>query len=475
MIKSPAFARYSGLRGQKESAMHDSPFHFPEAPFKTTPDPKFYYSNQVFKNAWATLRFGIYARKGFIVITGEPGTGKTTLLRRAMRDFGSNIKTAYITDTLVGGTDFLHLTFTELALGDSSQNRPAITKRLNDYLLEQFEQGNTVALLVDEAQKLSLEGLEELRCLGNLETDRDKLLQIVLAGQPELDQKLDQPELRQLKQRIALRCQLKPITHDEVRAYMDSRLHIIGYSSENLFEPNAIEKIACYSNGIPRLINTICDNAFLVAYSRSARKVTAAMIDTVAENLRLGLGQYPFNRKEAPHSAPGREDDSTTRQLLNPITRILGTIVFVSALGVFFYSHELGLSASGPQRDLAPAETTKTAAAKQRAIAEQASTDSNAFQVEKSGQLLHDRKQRPPSKSRELFVIGASFVRAAPSPNAEIIATLPPGTRIQVTGPTREYYGVRSRGTTTIRGYVHKEDAFFERKKESRSKRHRKS
>jgi general secretion pathway protein A len=454
--------------------MHDSPFHFPEAPFKTTPDPKFYYANQVFKNAWATLRFGIYARKGFIVITGEPGTGKTTLLRRAMRDFGSNIKTAYITETLVGGTDFLHLTFTELALGDSSQNRPAITKRLNDYLLEQFEQGNTVALLVDEAQKLSLEGLEELRCLGNLETDRDKLLQIVLAGQPELDQKLDQPELRQLKQRIALRCQLKPITHDEVRAYMDSRLHIIGYNSENLFEPNAIEKIACYSNGIPRLINTICDNAFLVAYSRSARKVTAAMIDTVAENLRLGLGQYPFNQKGAPQSAPGREDDSTTRQLLNPITRILGTIVLVSALGVFFYSHELGLSASGPQRDLAPAETIKTAAEKQRAIAEHAS-DSNAFQVEKSQRLLDSRQQKPPSKNRELFVIGASFVRAAPSPNAEIIATLPPGTRIQVTGPTREYYGVRSRGTTTIRGYVHKEDAFFERKKESRSKRHRKS
>ena len=455
--------------------MHDSPFHFPEAPFKTTPDPKFYYTNQVFKNAWTTLRFGIYARKGFIVITGEPGTGKTTLLRRAMRDFGSNIKTAYITDTLVGGTDLLHVMFADLALGDSSQNRAAITKRLNDYLLEQFEQGNTVALLVDEAQKLSLEGLEELRCLGNLETDRDKLLQIVLAGQPELDQKLDLPELRQLKQRIALRCQLKPITHDEVRDYMDSRLHIIGYTSENLFEASAIEKIACYSNGIPRLINTICDNAFVVAYSRSARKVTAAMIDTVAENLRLGLGQYPFNRKGPPQSAPEREDDSTTRQLLNPITRILGSIVFVSALGVFFYPHELGLSASGPQRDLAPEETTKTAAAKQRAIAERASTDANAFQVEKSQRLLHSRQQRPPFKSRELFVIGASFVRAAPRPNAEIIATLPPGTRIQVTGPRGEYYGVRSRGTTTIRGYVHKEDAFFERKKESRSKRYRKS
>jgi type II secretory pathway predicted ATPase ExeA len=453
--------------------MHDSPFHFSEAPFKTTPDPKFYYSNQVFKNAWATLRFGIYARKGFIVITGEPGTGKTTLLRRAMRDFGSNIKTAYITDTVVGGTDFLHLTFTDLALGDSSQNLSAITKRLNDYLLEQFEQGNTVALLVDEAQKLSLEGLEELRCLGNLETDRDKLLQIVLAGQPELEQKLDRPELRQLKQRIALRCQLTPITHDEVRAYMDSRLHIIGYRSEDLFEPNAIEKIACYSSGIPRLINIICDNALLAAYSQSARKVTVAMINTVAQNLRLDY--YPFDRKEAAKSASGREDESTPRQLLTRITRILGAIVLLSPAGVFFYSHDMGLSASGPQTNVAQDEMTKTTAVKEMAIAKHASTDPSAFQVEKSGQLLHDRKQRPPSKSKELFVIGPSFVRAAPSPNAEIIGTLPPGTRIQVTGPTREYYGVRSRGTTTIRGYVHKEDAFFERKKESRSKRHRKS
>ena len=437
--------------------MYNSPFRFAEAPFKATPDPRFYYSNQAFKNAWATLRLGIEARKGFIVITGEPGTGKTTLLRKAMQAFSSKIKTAYVSDTLVGGDDLLRLMLTDLALGDSKENRSAMIKRLTDYLIEQFEQGNTVALLVDEAQKMSLEGLEELRCLGNLETEKDKLLQIVLAGQPELEQKLDQPELRQLKQRIVLRCRLKPIARDEVQAYIDSRLYIVGYRSEDLFEPNAIEKIASYSSGIPRLINIMCDNALLAAYSRSARKVSACMVDIVAENLRLG--------------SSGQEDHSDfneTRQWLDPIVGISGAIVLLSALGVFLYSQESGLSVSDARSDFAREEKTATATAQEMAIAERDSRVPTASKPKNFERLLHGSQQKRPSKTRDLFVIEDSFVRAKPSRNAEIIATLTPGTRIQVTGPTGEYYAVRARGMKTIRGYVHKEDAFFERKREAR-------
>jgi general secretion pathway protein A len=464
--------------------MYNSPFRFPEAPFKATPDPRFYYSNHTYKNAWATLRFGIEARKGFIVITGEPGTGKTTLLRKAMQAFSSKIKMAYVSDTLVGGDDLLSRMLNDLALGDSKENRSAMTKRLTDYIIEQFEQGNIVALLVDEAQKMSLEGLEELRCLANLETDKDKLLQIVLAGQPELEQKLDQPELRQLKQRIVLRCRLKPIAREEVRAYIDSRLHVVGYRSEDLFEPNAIEKIACYSSGIPRLINIVCDNALLAAYSRSARKVSACMVDIVAENLRLGPSRqedhiqaltWSFPQNPAP-SAPRPEDDAVSKQQsrlfflkrwLHPIVLIAGAIVLLSTLGVFLYSQELHLSVSGAGSDFVREEKAATATAEEMAIAKRASGVPTGSEPKNFERVLHIQRT-PPSKTRDLLVIEDSFVRAKPTRDSEIVATLTPGTHIQVTGATGEYYAVRSRGTKTIRGYVHKEDAFFERKSEPR-------
>jgi type II secretory pathway predicted ATPase ExeA len=469
--------------------MHNAPFVFSEAPFKTTPDPRFYYSNQTFKTAWATLRFGIEARKGLIVITGEPGTGKTTLLKKALHAFNPKIKAAYVSDALVAGNELLRPILADLALGDSKENRSAMMKRLADFLFEQFQQGNIVALMIDEAQKMSLEAIEELRCLGNLETEKDKLLQIVLAGQPELEQRLDEPELRQLKQRIVLRCRLKPIAHNEVQAYMDSRLCMVGYRSEDLFEQNAIEKIASFSSGIPRLINVICDNALLAAYSRSAQKVSDFMIDAVAENLRLGKSgkeerlqalTYSFEQNTAP-TARRRERDAVAKQHsplalshLNAILRWLGSrtgisvaIVLLSVLTGFLYSLDLRLSVSDTRSGFVGEEKTKKSNETEIAIAKSAARIPDA-PPKKTDRLSQDSQQARPLKTKDLFVIEDSFVRAQPSPNAKIIATLTPGTRIQVTGPTGAYYGVRSRGTKTIRGYVHKEDAFFDAKSETR-------
>src|SRR6185369_11189382 len=269
-----------------EYFMYNAHFRFRESPFGVTPDPQFYYSNTVYQEAWATLGYGIEMRKGFILLTGEAGTGKTTLLKKAKSAFDPKVKTAYVPYTPLNHAELLPSILTDLGL-PARDSRSALA-HFTDYLIEQFRKGNIVALLIDEAQNLSFETLEELRCLGNLETAKDKLVQIVLAGQVELEQKLDQPALRQLKQRVVLRSRLEPVAHSEVKLYMDSRLQVIGHTAEKIFDPAAIEKIALYSTGIPRLINIICDNALLIAYAVSEQKVSAAMIDEVAEELSLG-------------------------------------------------------------------------------------------------------------------------------------------------------------------------------------------
>src|SRR5437870_3638309 len=196
--------------------------------------------------------------------------------------------------------------------------------QLNDYLIEQLEKDHIVSVLVDEAQELSDEMLEELRLLSNLETDRAKLIQIVLMGQPELEQKLDQPELRQLKQRVAMRCRLAPLSSDEVAPYINSRLHTVGYEGKELFAPGSVQKIALYSKGIPRLINVICDNALLIAYATSKSKVSAEIIDEVARDLQLVESQVklaaamPEGRKEALRQPKASNDDAPWRQNFQP-------------------------------------------------------------------------------------------------------------------------------------------------------------
>ena len=280
--------------------MYNEYFGFTEPPFSLTPDPRFSYINALYQEAFATLRYGIEARKGFIVITGEAGTGKTTLLRRLMQSFGRHVQTAYIYNTHITLTELLRLILSDLGLPNSTDDRLEMVAQLNEYLIKQLKERNIVTLLVDEAQELSIEMLEEIRLLSNLETDTQKLLQIVLMGQPELERKLDQPELRQLKQRVALRCRLDPLPANEVGEYIATRLKAVGYTHKDLFHASAIEKIATHSRGIPRLINIICDNALLIAFAASKRTVLSSTIEEVARDLRLeqqvsrsGTASYP--------------------------------------------------------------------------------------------------------------------------------------------------------------------------------------
>ena len=520
--------------------MYNAHFQFRECPFGVTPDPQFYYSNAVYREAWATLRYGIEGRKGFIVIAGEAGTGKTTLLRKALHEFLPNIKAAYIPNTLVSFSELLRLIVKDLGLLSSTDSKFDMMERLNQYLLEQSNSGHIVALLIDEAQDLSLQCLEELRLLGNLETDKHKLLQIVLVGQPGLERKLNQPELLQLKQRVVVRCRLQPVETGEVGSYIESRLQTIGHKSADLFDPEAIEKIAFYSKGFPRLINIICDNALLTAYAASKFKVSAAMIDEVADDLLIGESRVEpevrpgaltrsVEEKASFESAPAQEDDPTTREephqdstparsdsrYSRPIIGTLAAIVLLTVLGGFLYSqrgaffdfnssnniaapvasgrNEMGqakLAAHAlepkpftikPQPTL-PAphtetisvsnqslstarleETTNVRAAEEKVTAQQVSTAVITPENKKSEPPPRDDRRKNASSAEDFLVAGASFVRSEPTSNAEIIATLKPGTRINVAGRTGEYYRVRSLGTETIRGYVHKEDAFFER------------
>ena len=267
--------------------MYNRYFGFLESPFSVTPDPRFFYTNSVYSEAYATLRYGIEAKKGFIVITGEVGTGKTTLLRKLLRGLQDSVHSVFIFNTSLSFPELLQVTLQDLGIAPKDATTLTMLQQLNEYLIKQLKRGHTVAALIDEAQNLSAEVLENLRLLSNLETDREKLLQIVLVGQPELEVKLDQPYLRQLKQRVAVRCRLDPLKDEEVGPYINFRLRAAGYESKDLFHREAVLQVARFSKGIPRLMNIICDNALVTAYAESKKTVSADMINEVARDLRI--------------------------------------------------------------------------------------------------------------------------------------------------------------------------------------------
>jgi general secretion pathway protein A len=264
-------------------------FGFREKPFSVTPDPRFFYTNPSYQEAYASLLYGIHERRGFIVLTGEIGTGKTTLLRRLMENTETSVCFVFFYNTTLTFEEFLDFTCEELGLKLKEAGRLQKIQALNRFLMDQLAKGGTVVLLIDEAQNLGEEVLENLRLLSNLETATEKLLQVVLVGQPELETKLNQPRLRQLKQRIAIQCRLERLDDDEVGPFINYRLNAVGYKRHQLFTPDAIQEIAHYSKRFPRLINILCDNALLIAYATSKKTITTDIIGEAAGDLRLEL------------------------------------------------------------------------------------------------------------------------------------------------------------------------------------------
>jgi general secretion pathway protein A len=298
---------------------YETHFGFREPPFSVTPDPRFFYANPGYREAYATLRYGVEERKGFVVVTGEAGTGKTTLLRMLMQHAGSSIATAFIFNPPHEFGELLRMILNELEVPTLSSDRVGMLEQFNDYLLEQLRKRRIVALLIDEAQALSEPILEELRLLSNLETSKEKLVQIVLMGQPELESKLDQPELRQLKQRVALRCRLEPLDREDVNAYIDFRLRTAGYEGKALFDAAGIENIARYSQGIPRLINLICEKALLRAFKSSEDRVAPEMVDEAAQELRLFRPRAAAGQPAAAVDATGAAERDNAAGLAAPL------------------------------------------------------------------------------------------------------------------------------------------------------------
>lgn len=223
--------------------MYTDYFGFQEKPFSVTPDPRFFYTNPSYQEAYASLLYGVHERRGFIVLTGEIGTGKTTLLRRLMENMELNVRFVFFYNTTLTFEELLDFICDELGLPIKEAGKLQKIQVLNQFLLEQLASEGTVVLLIDEAQNLGEEVLENLRLLSNLETPTEKLLQIVLVGQPELETKLNQPELRQLKQRIAIQCRLERLDDEEVGPFINYRLNAVGYKRQQLFIPDAIKKL----------------------------------------------------------------------------------------------------------------------------------------------------------------------------------------------------------------------------------------
>jgi general secretion pathway protein A len=265
-----------------------------EAPFNTTPDPKFLFLTGGHREALAQLLYGVNAQKGFLTVTGEVGTGKTTLLRTLLQRLDGTVAVAFVTHTTLPFDGLLEYILEDLGIAKGQQTQAQRLVALQNFLIERRRAGQNTVIVFDEAQNLAVETLEQIRLLSNFETATDKLLQILLSGQPELTEKLQRPELRQLRQRIALRCRVFQLDAEETRHYIRTRLRIAGGRDLGIFEDRAMARIAAYSGGIPRQINILCDHCLVIGYADRRRRID---VDTVDEGIRyMADGAAPRRR-----------------------------------------------------------------------------------------------------------------------------------------------------------------------------------
>ncbi len=268
--------------------MYKKFFGLRENPFNVSPDPRYLFNTRHTEEALSCLTYGIQNRRGFVLLTGEVGTGKTTLVNKLLEWLHrQGLPTAFIFNSRLSVAQFFDFMMADFGIPCESRLKSQVLLRLNQWLLERYRAGETAVLIVDEAQNLSPQVLEEIRLLTNLETYTEKLLQIILSGQPELDIKLRQPELRQLRQRITLRCKTYPLTLEETSGYIAARLRVAGGDGQTIFLPETVAVIHKYSRGIPRVINLLCEHALISAFVDQQKTVPPETVEAVAQEFEL--------------------------------------------------------------------------------------------------------------------------------------------------------------------------------------------
>ena len=287
--------------------MYTTFFGLHEQPFNITPNPRFIYASPAHEEAYAALHYGIHERKGLILVTGEAGNGKTTLLRRLVKNTKPNIHIVSIDNPLLSFDELFDSLCQDFALPiEENWRRLEKMQALKKFLLVRQQEKGTGVVLVDEAHALGEHVLETLRLLSNLESEGEKLLQIVLVGQPELEEIITQPQLSQFKQRIAVSCHLGRLKDREVGPFIQHRLAVAGCKYQEIFPPDVIQRIAHYADGNPRLIITICDNALLFAYGTTQHTVSTEIIEEVAHDLLL---THSARESEYPLTVPQHTPD----------------------------------------------------------------------------------------------------------------------------------------------------------------------
>jgi general secretion pathway protein A len=261
------------------AALYHTSYGFRHDPFSLTPDPDFLYLADSHQEALDLLSYGITEGFGFAVLTGEVGTGKTTLVHALLARLPERFRTAYVLDPALQFAEILSMIVDDLGIKAPSTRKVDLLAALHRFLLEEHAQGREVLVILDEAQSIAVPVLDELRMLSNLETDKRKLIHIFLVGQPELDELLERPQIRQLAQRIAVRARLRPLNVRETRAYVAHRLHAAGAAPDVRFTPRAVERVHRYADGIPRLINRVCHAALMAGYVAGARVITESLVD----------------------------------------------------------------------------------------------------------------------------------------------------------------------------------------------------
>lgn len=276
-------------------------------PFNVNPDPRYLFLTRHTEEALACLTYGIQSRKGFVLLTGEVGTGKTTLINKLLEWLRlQQVATAFVFNSRMNVPQFLDYMMADFGIECSSKAKSQVLLRLYNWLLDRYRAGETAVLIVDEAQNLSEEVLEEIRMMTNLETFTEKLLQIVLVGQPELEEKLKQPQLRQLRQRLTLRAKTHPLSLEETKAYVAQRLRIAGSNGQPIFDTEALVAIHRYSDGIPRVVNLLCEHCLVSGFVDQQKVIARPVVEAVAQDFDLSDGTAAAMTKAMPAQPPGR-------------------------------------------------------------------------------------------------------------------------------------------------------------------------